>query len=75
MREEHPHLGATYKIALQSDNSYGVEVAIPGASLVIVKGFASQDLAAARIAHHQREITTGTAARAKLHLWSKHSPA
>ena len=73
MDKQHPHFGATYKIARQFDNTFGVEVTIPGTRLVNVTGFATEGSAAAWVANHEREIATGTMARAKLHLWKKNS--
>ena len=69
--KRHPHFGATYKIAREIDGGFGVEITIPGTQLAKVTGFATEELAAAWIATHEREIGTGTMARAKLHLWSK----
>ena len=71
MDKQHPHFGATYKIARQVDGNFGVEVTIPSAPLVNVTGFDTEGLAAAWIANHKREIASGTMARAKLHLWKK----
>ncbi|MGH7969364.1 MAG: hypothetical protein ACREIC_11620 [Limisphaerales bacterium] len=71
MDKEHPHLGATYKIAREINDTFAVEVTFPRAPLVNVKGFATEKLAAAWIADHERQIATGTIARAKLHLWKK----
>lgn len=71
MGRQHPHFGATYKIARKIDDSFGVEVTIPGAHTVDVTGFATEALAAAWVANHEREIATGTMARAKLHLWKE----
>jgi hypothetical protein len=71
MDKQHPHFGATYKIAGQIEGGFGVEITIPGAQLAKVMGFATEELASAWIANHEREIGTGTMARAKLHLWKK----
>jgi hydrogenase maturation factor HypF (carbamoyltransferase family) len=71
MDRQHPHFGATYKIARQIDASFVVEVTFPTAPLVNVKGFATEALAAKWVANHEREIASGTMARAKLHLWKK----
>jgi hypothetical protein len=71
MDKRHPHFGATYKIARQIDDSFGVEVKIPGVPSVNVKGFATEILATAWVANHEREIARGTIARARLHLWKK----
>ncbi len=71
MEKQHPHFGATYRIARQFDGSFGVEVTVPGAPLVNVTGFGTEVLAAAWVANHEREIATGTLARKKLHLWKK----
>jgi hypothetical protein len=70
MDKQHPHFGATYNIARQIDGSFGVEVTIPGAPLVNVTGFGTEGLAVAWVANHEREIASGTLARAKLHLWT-----
>ncbi len=69
MDKQHPHFGATYKIARQIDGSFAVEVTIPGANLVNVTGFGTEGVAAAWVANHEREIVGGTMARARLHLW------
>lgn len=71
MEKQHPHFGATYKIAEQIDGSFGVEVTIPGAPLVNVTGFGTKGSAAAWVANHEREIATGTMARARLHLLNR----
>ena len=71
MEKQHPHFGAVHKIAEQSDSTFAVEVTIPGASMVTVSGFTSEADAATWIDRHEREIATGTMARAKLHLWKK----
>ncbi len=71
MDKQHPHFGAMHKIARQSDNSFGVEVTIPGAPFVNVTGFATEVLASAWIANHKLEIATGNLARAKLRLWKR----
>jgi hypothetical protein len=71
MDRQHPHFGATYKIARQIDGSFGVEVTFPSAPFVTVAGFATEGLATAWVANHEREIATGTMARARLHLRKK----
>ena len=71
MEKQHPHFGATYRIAQQPDGGFGVEVTAPGAAPVNVTGFGTEILAAAWIANHEREVATGTLARKKLHLWKK----
>jgi hypothetical protein len=71
--KQHPHFGATYKIVRLIDDTFGVEVTIPGAPFVNVTGFGTEGLAAAWVADHEREIATGTMARSKLHLWKKDS--
>jgi hypothetical protein len=71
MDRQHPHFGATYRIAQHLDGSFGVEVTIPGAPLVNVTGFGTEGLASAWVANHEREIVAGTMARRKLHLWKK----
>jgi hypothetical protein len=71
MEKQHPHLGATYKIARLADQTFGVGVTIPGAEFVNVPGFPSEERAKAWVANHERDIATGTTARAKLHLWKE----
>jgi hypothetical protein len=66
MDKQHPHLGATYKIARQTDDSFGIGVTIPGAQLVNLSGFASEERAKAWVASHERDIAAGTELRAKL---------
>ena len=39
--QSHPHSGATYRLVSQLNNSFGVEVTIPGMSPTMVTGFAS----------------------------------
>ena len=72
--KQHPHFGATYKIANQADGTFEVEVIIPGDQAVSVKGFVSEARATDWISKHEAEIAAGTFAREKLHLWKK-SPA
>ncbi len=71
MDRQHSHAGALYKVAWLADDTFGVVVTIPGAQPVNVSGFVSEELAKAWIASHKRGVAAGTAARAKLHLWSK----
>jgi hypothetical protein len=71
MDKQHPHFGASYKIARLTDDTFGVGVTIPGTQLVNVPSFASEELAKAWISNHGREIAAGTMARAKLYLWGK----
>jgi hypothetical protein len=68
MEREHPHLGATYEIVRQTDDTFGVKVNFPLAPRVNVTGFATKGLAITWITSHKRDIATGTLARAKLHL-------
>jgi hypothetical protein len=68
MEREHPHLGATYKIVRQTDDTFGVKVNFPLAPLVNVTGFATESLAVTWITSHKRDIATGSLARAKLPL-------
>jgi hypothetical protein len=69
MEKQHPHTGATYKIAEQPDGSFGVEVTIPDTHPVNVTGFGTKELAGAWVANHQRQIASGTLARAR--PWKK----
>ena len=71
MEKQHPHFGAAYKVTREIDSTFSVEVTFPTAPLVNVTGFATEALAASWVANHEREIATGTIARAKLHLWKK----
>jgi len=71
MDKQHPHFVATYKIARLTDGTFAVGVTIPGMELINMPGFASEELAGAWVANHEREIAAGTTARAKLHLWKE----
>ena len=59
MVQPHPHSGATYRLVLQVDYSFGVEVTIPGMSPTTVTGFASQADAERWIAKHREEVAAG----------------
>ena len=71
MDKQHPHFGAEYKIAQLTADTFDVGVTIPGAQSVNVSGFASEEMARAWIASHERDIAVGTMAREKLHIWAK----
>ena len=75
MEKQHPHFGATYKVTKQVDASFAVEVTFPTAPFVNVTGFGTEALAAAWVANHEREIATGTMARAKYVFGRKASDA
>jgi hypothetical protein len=64
-------LGALYRVTRLADDTFSVVVTIAGAKPVSAPGFASEELAKAWIASHQRDVAAGTAARAKLHLWNE----
>jgi hypothetical protein len=54
----HPHADATYRVILQDDKTYGVEVAIPDSYPTMVKSFATVPEAEAWIAEHKRQAET-----------------
>ena len=59
MAKPHPHSGATYRLVPQSDNSFGIEVTIPGTSPTTVTGFASQADAERWIEKHKAKVVAG----------------
>ncbi|HKT19664.1 MAG TPA: hypothetical protein VJR47_16560 [Stellaceae bacterium] len=56
MAQEHPHLGATYRVFQRSDNSFAAEVTILGMNPTTITGFATEALAEAWVTKHKREI-------------------
>jgi hypothetical protein len=54
MSLRHPHADATYRIVLQKDEAYGVEVAIPGSNPTTVTSFATEQDAEKWIIEHRR---------------------
>ena len=61
--QEHPHLGATYKIIRMKDKSYGVEVSIPDAFPAMITGLATKEDAERWIERHRNEIAKGVPQR------------
>jgi hypothetical protein len=59
MDKQHPHFGASYKIAQQPDGGFGVEVTIPDTQPVNVTGFGTRKRAGAWVANHRREVAAG----------------
>jgi len=60
MAAPHPHTDATYRLIPGGDDSFAVEVAIPGSAPTRVSGFDSQAKAEAWIERHKANIATGT---------------
>src|SRR5437763_1485030 len=58
-QQKHPHADATYRIVPITDSAYGVEVAIPDSSPVMVTSFATEGVAQAWIAEHKRQVESG----------------
>jgi hypothetical protein len=56
MARVHPHVDATYRLVARQDNTFGIDVLIPGMNLTRVMGFATEASAAAWITKHQREV-------------------
>jgi hypothetical protein len=54
----HPHADATYRVILQDDKSFAVEVAIPDSYPTMVRSFATEPDAEAWIAEHKRQAET-----------------
>jgi hypothetical protein len=69
--EPHPHSGATYRLVPQLDNSFGVEVTIPGMSPTTVTGFASQADAERWMAKHKDEVAAGWPERSSFRMPGK----
>ena len=63
MDKTHPHTDATYRILQQEDESFAVEVAIPGSFPTTVKSFASAQAAAGWIARHKEGVANSTTLR------------
>ena len=61
MDRQHPHFGASYKIAERADGSFGVEVTIPDTHPVNVTGFGTQELAGEWVAKHKDQVASGAA--------------
>jgi hypothetical protein len=59
MKDEHPHSGAAYRIVEQPDQSFGVEVTIPGTHPTTVTGFATEAAAAEWAAKHKEGVEKG----------------
>ena len=67
MDKQHPHFGATYKIARHTDDTFRVGVTIPGRDVVNVPGFPSEERANAWVSDHESSVANGTELRAKLY--------
>jgi hypothetical protein len=63
MDRTHPHTDATYRIIRQEDESFAVEVTIPGTYPTTVKSFASAGDAEAWIARHKEGVASTTSLR------------
>ena len=56
MAKEHPHAGAAYRVVPQKDETYGVEVIVPGSFPALVTSFATEQTAEAWITEHKRRV-------------------
>ena len=56
MAREHPHTGATYRVIVQENLTYGVEVVVPGTFPALVTSFATEEIAEAWITNHKRRV-------------------
>jgi hypothetical protein len=63
MDRTHPHSDATYRIIQQEDESFAVEVEIPGTYPTTVKPFASTEDAEGWIAKHKEGVASTTSLR------------
>jgi len=58
MQQDHPHVGASYRI-VPKDDAFGVEVTIPGMASTTVTGFATMADAERWIAKHKESVSAG----------------
>jgi len=56
MAEEHPHTGASYRVVIQENLTYGVEVVVPSCYPALVTSFSSEEIAEAWITDHKRRV-------------------
>jgi NADH:ubiquinone oxidoreductase subunit B-like Fe-S oxidoreductase len=56
MPKEHPHAEATYRVVLQKDSTFGVEVNVPGCFPAMVTSFATEQSAEAWITGYKQRI-------------------
>jgi hypothetical protein len=56
MAREHPHAGASYRVIVQENLTYGVEVVVPGTFPALVTSFATEESAEAWITGHKRRV-------------------
>jgi|GEM_PF-1243811 predicted metal-dependent hydrolase len=52
----HPHAGATYRVIVFADGSFGVEVSIPNSEPTTVSRFVTEADAEAWIAEHRQRV-------------------
>ena len=71
MDEHHPHSGATYKIILRKDMTFGVEVTIPGMAPTTVSGFATETDAERWIGKHKEEVAGSNSMRRRFKVWKR----
>jgi hypothetical protein len=57
MAREHPCAGASYRVVIQENSTYGVEVLVPGKYPALVTSFATEEIAEAWISDHKRRVT------------------
>jgi hypothetical protein len=55
----HPHADAIYRIIVQEDRTFAVEVRIPGSFPALVRGFATEQAAEIWIAEHKLNAGRG----------------
>jgi hypothetical protein len=56
MAKDHPHAGASYRVVVQEDSTYGVEVMVPCCYPALVTSFATEEIADAWITDHKRRV-------------------
>ena len=63
MEQRHPHSDAMYRVVIQPDRKFGVEVTIPETHPTTVTSFATAADAAAWIAAHKQRVAESVAGR------------
>ncbi len=75
MAQRHPHADAKYRVVPQSDMTFAVEVAIPGASLAMVTRFATEQKAEAWINGHMQRVKEGSFYRSTMRRQTPRTPS
>ena len=65
MEQRHPYSDATYRVVINSDQTFGVEVTIPETHPTTVTSFETAADAEAWIAAHKRRVAESPSGRAR----------